>query len=43
VKLHLYGKAQPKPGRKMGHLTVLAPSAKQAVEEVLAARSRLAG
>jgi len=42
VKLHLYGKAQPKPGRKMGHLTVLAPSAKQAVEEVVMARKRLA-
>ena len=24
VKLHLYGKADPRPGRKMGHLTALA-------------------
>ena len=24
VKLHLYGKAEPRPGRKMGHLTALA-------------------
>ena len=23
AKLHLYGKAQSKPGRKMGHLTLL--------------------
>ncbi|MGK2899596.1 MAG: 5-(carboxyamino)imidazole ribonucleotide synthase [Burkholderiaceae bacterium] len=28
--LHLYGKAQPRPGRKMGHLTVTAASADQA-------------
>ena len=24
AKLHLYGKAEPRPGRKMGHVTVLA-------------------
>lgn len=30
VKLHLYGKAEPKPGRKMGHLTATAPSAEAA-------------
>jgi 5-(carboxyamino)imidazole ribonucleotide synthase len=23
VKLHLYGKREPRPGRKMGHYTVL--------------------
>lgn len=28
--LHLYGKASPRPGRKMGHLTVTAASAAQA-------------
>ena len=27
VKLHLYGKLQPRPGRKMGHLTALGPDA----------------
>jgi 5-(carboxyamino)imidazole ribonucleotide synthase len=27
VKLHLYGKREPRPGRKMGHLNCLAPSA----------------
>jgi 5-(carboxyamino)imidazole ribonucleotide synthase len=24
VHLHLYGKSEPRPGRKMGHLTALA-------------------
>jgi 5-(carboxyamino)imidazole ribonucleotide synthase len=41
VKLHLYGKEDVRPGRKMGHLTALAPSAKTAVERVLHARKRL--
>jgi 5-(carboxyamino)imidazole ribonucleotide synthase len=39
VKLHLYGKLEPRPGRKMGHLTALGPGAEAAV---LQARSRLA-
>ena len=30
VHLHLYGKTSARPGRKMGHLTVTAPSAAQA-------------
>lgn len=30
VHLHLYGKATARPGRKMGHLTVTAPSAEAA-------------
>ncbi len=38
VKLHLYGKETPRPGRKMGHLTVLSESAERARETVLAAR-----
>jgi 5-(carboxyamino)imidazole ribonucleotide synthase len=25
AKLHLYGKREPRPGRKMGHVTVLNP------------------
>ncbi len=41
VKLHLYGKAEPKPGRKMGHLTALANSAKDAKQLVIDARARL--
>ena len=41
VKLHVYGKAGPRPGRKMGHLTVLAPTREQARERALAARALL--
>jgi 5-(carboxyamino)imidazole ribonucleotide synthase len=41
IKLHLYGKAEPRPGRKMGHLTALANSAGDATELVIAARERL--
>jgi 5-(carboxyamino)imidazole ribonucleotide synthase len=43
VKLHLYGKTTPRPGRKMGHLTALAPTTEEAVRLVLEARSRCAG
>ncbi len=42
VKLHLYGKSSPRVGRKMGHLTVLAPTAAEAKERVLRARRALA-
>ena len=38
VRLHLYGKAEPRPGRKMGHLTCTAESADRALELALAAR-----
>jgi 5-(carboxyamino)imidazole ribonucleotide synthase len=31
VHLHLYGKAEARPGRKMGHLTITAPTAAQAL------------
>jgi 5-(carboxyamino)imidazole ribonucleotide synthase len=41
VKLHLYGKATPRPGRKMGHLTALAPEAHEARRLVIAARELL--
>ena len=41
VKLHLYGKEDVRPGRKMGHLTALASNADSAVERVLDARKRL--
>ena len=41
VKLHLYGKAEPRPGRKMGHLTALAELAANAVARVKAARKAL--
>ena len=32
VKLHLYGKREPRPGRKMGHITVVAESATAALQ-----------
>ncbi len=38
VKLHLYGKHYARKGRKMGHLTALAPNVEEAVANVLAAR-----
>jgi 5-(carboxyamino)imidazole ribonucleotide synthase len=41
VKLHLYGKADPRPGRKMGHLTALADSPAEAARVASEARSRL--
>jgi 5-(carboxyamino)imidazole ribonucleotide synthase len=41
VKLHLYGKATPRPGRKMGHLTALASTAAEARRLVIAARELL--
>ncbi len=42
VKLHLYGKQEPRPGRKMGHLTTLANTTDEALKTVLAARRALA-
>ncbi len=41
VKLHLYGKTEARPGRKMGHLTATASTAAQAEQIVRAARARL--
>ncbi len=41
VKLHLYGKVEPRPGRKMGHLTALAASPELAAQTVLLARQKL--
>lgn len=38
VSLHLYGKAEPRPGRKMGHLTAVADTPTEAVEKVIRAR-----
>jgi 5-(carboxyamino)imidazole ribonucleotide synthase len=38
VKLHLYGKKEARPGRKMGHLTALADTSEEAARRVLAAR-----
>jgi 5-(carboxyamino)imidazole ribonucleotide synthase len=41
IKLHLYGKAEPRPGRKMGHLTALSHDAGEALRIVRAAREAL--
>jgi 5-(carboxyamino)imidazole ribonucleotide synthase len=41
LKLHLYGKSEPRPGRKMGHLTATAATAPLAELLVREARSRL--
>jgi len=43
AKLHLYGKSQARPGRKMGHLTVTSQVATEAVERALELRRRCAG
>ncbi len=41
VKIHLYGKAAPRPGRKMGHLVALGATLEKAQEQVQEARRRL--
>lgn len=41
VKLHLYGKHEARPGRKMGHLTALADTVDEAVRTATAAREAL--
>ncbi len=43
VKLHLYGKSEVRPGRKMGHFCVLKPSVEEAVAAAVAAEERLFG
>src|SRR5690606_24054273 len=41
VSLHLYGKAEGRPGRKMGHLTALGEDADTALASAAEARRRL--
>jgi len=43
VKLHLYGKSEPRVGRKMGHVTAVAGSLAEAEAAVRGARSALRG
>jgi 5-(carboxyamino)imidazole ribonucleotide synthase len=43
VRLHLYGKAEPRPGRKMGHLNCLADSPDRALALAHQARAALGG
>jgi 5-(carboxyamino)imidazole ribonucleotide synthase len=40
--LHLYGKSQARPGRKMGHLTCLARTPHEAIRDAVEARAMLA-
>jgi len=41
LKLHLYGKTEPRSGRKMGHLTATASSAEEAAQLVRRCRKSL--
>jgi 5-(carboxyamino)imidazole ribonucleotide synthase len=43
VNLHVYGKAEARAGRKMGHLTATAGDVERALSNVLEARRRLTG
>ena len=43
VKLHLYGKAEARPGRKMGHLTAIADTTEAAAQRVREARDATFG
>jgi 5-(carboxyamino)imidazole ribonucleotide synthase len=41
LKLHLYGKHHARPGRKMGHYTVIGVDPARVLESALAARQRI--
>jgi 5-(carboxyamino)imidazole ribonucleotide synthase len=41
VRLHLYEKSVPRPGRKMGHLSAIGDTVEKAVDRVLQARQAL--
>lgn len=41
AKLHLYGKKEPRPGRKMGHFTVTSKTAEAALEEARTLKTQL--
>lgn len=41
ITLHLYGKAEPRRGRKMGHFTCLAPTVDEALDTALRVRGLL--
>jgi 5-(carboxyamino)imidazole ribonucleotide synthase len=43
VKLHLYGKSQPRPGRKMGHLNVVGDTADLTLQRAHLALARAGG
>ena len=41
VRLHLYGKASARPGRKMGHLSAVGATPEEALDHVLRARAAM--
>lgn len=41
LKLHLYGKSEPRPGRKMGHFTVLGETIEKPYRTAMAARKAM--
>jgi 5-(carboxyamino)imidazole ribonucleotide synthase len=41
LKLHLYGKHEARPGRKMGHFTVIGDSADKVIIQAMSARERI--
>ncbi len=41
LKLHLYGKREARPGRKMGHFTVIGADAGEVLRQALAAREHI--
>jgi 5-(carboxyamino)imidazole ribonucleotide synthase len=41
AKLHLYGKREARPRRKMGHFTVIGDTIDQALKDALAIRKAL--
>ena len=41
VKIHLYGKAEPRRGRKMGHMTAMGKTTDDALDRVISARDAL--
>jgi 5-(carboxyamino)imidazole ribonucleotide synthase len=41
ARLHLYGKREARPGRKMGHFTVLGSDAQQVIQKALGLRKAL--
>ena len=41
VQVHLYGKRQARPGRKMGHLSAIGATPEEALQKVQEARARL--
>jgi len=43
IRLHLYGKAEPRPGRKMGHLTCVGDDVADTLQRAIDARVALAG